>query len=702
MLTFRKRLLGQLSLHATNPNFSQPLSRSTEPVTVATRPPLLALFAWLSCCSVFVFWRAFPLAYALDDMDMLADLATMRAGHIPFYLYLVQPHNEHLVPLLRLLFCGASWVSGIDAWAARIAVVLVHVAGAMACAILTSYVSRNRLAPWLAGTMYAGAAGFAGSVVWEITIGVFSISAMLLSFAILVVAGPSANGRAALIASLALVLASCMGMAAGAVVAATSIPAYIFLANPKLALNRWRAILAYLLLAVLILLGSSVALAHWGVSATLRISGLLGGGWLILTAPFRFLVAWIPRPDALFARSPLPTAALSVVAWVILLISSYWLEKRTRILLLALWAGDCVFVLLIGLGRPDSTLYDLFVTDRYYYFFLLPLSIHAAAFAAAWIERLTANGRIARQLAAVAVISMIAAALVGSREKLDERIPWPIWRLHETAFLRGKALVRLAAARASARHGSRELLLSDGEIPFDGVHKDRIALSTLFFTEFPNGVPGVKWTYGEPGIPASDARVENQLFDGWSQAIGIASPVCVVEGVLQELPTVGGIDFRKGPFAKAVVRGFHAWEPPFRWMTQSGTVRFVGNGGGSLMIRAQAPLTLLRKKWPDLRGLRAEVQVDSVPVGEIFITREDGQRFDLPLPAEIRSKMGPNDSIDVTLRSELTWTGADVNITDDRELSLALIAIGLSDPAGGVPEEARTCSERFSKNEPAR
>jgi len=317
--------------------FHERLIRSPEPAMIAARPPLLALFAWLSCCSVFVFWRAFPLSYALDDMDLLADLATMRSGHIPFYLFLAQPHNEHLVPLVRLLFWGATWVSGIDAWAARIAVVLVHVAGAMACAILTSYVSRNRLAPWLAGTLYAGAGGFAGSVVWEITIATFSIAATLLSFAILAVAGPAGHRKAALIASLALVLASGMGMAAGSVVAATSIPAYILIENPKLAVSRWRAILAYLLLAALILVGASLALAHWSVSATLRFSGLLGGGWLILTAPFRFLVAWVSSPDSLFAQSPLHTAAWSVAAWAILLISSYWLERKTRILLLALW-----------------------------------------------------------------------------------------------------------------------------------------------------------------------------------------------------------------------------------------------------------------------------------------------------------------------------------------------------------------------------
>jgi hypothetical protein len=645
---------------------------------------------------VFVFRKAFLLSYALDDMDQLAALAAMRSGHMPFYLFLALPHNEHLLPLVRLLFLAATWVSGIDAWAARIAVMLIHIAGAMACAILTSYVSRNRLAPWLAGTIYAGAAGFSSIVIWEITAANFSLAATLLYFAIVALAGPAGRGKAALCASLALVLASCMGMAAAAVVAGTSIPAYIFLANPKLALSRWRAILVYLLLAVLMLLGASLNLAHWGGSPTVRFSGLLRGGWLTLTAPLRFLMSWRPLLESWLLRSPLHIAAGSVAAWAILLVSSYWLERKARILLLALWAGDCVFTLLIGLGRSGVSLFDLFMTDRYYYFFLLPLSIHVAAVAAAWISGLTANRRGAKPLAAIAIAFVIAVSLVGSRAKLDLTIPWTIWQLHERALLRGQALVRLIAARASALQGSRELWLSDGEIPFEGVHKNSIQLSTLFFTEFPNGLPGVKWSYGEPGIPAADALVENQLFDGWSQAFGIASPMCVADGALQEVGTIGWIDFRRAPFDKAVIRGFHHWERPFRWMTRSGTVRVPGEGGGALVIRAHIPLILFHRKWPDFRGLRAEVQVDSTPVGEIFITREEDQEFRLPLPADIQSKIATNHGADVTLRSDLTWTGADVGILDDRELSLDLITIGFSPPTGGTPAPAKTCSERFS------
>src|SRR5712691_7522816 len=101
-----------------------------QPLTIASPSRLLALFAWFSFCSLFVFWEVFALSYALDDMDQLGALATMRSGQMPFYLFLIRPHNEHVLRLLRLLFWAATWVSGIDAWAARVAVLLAHVAGA--------------------------------------------------------------------------------------------------------------------------------------------------------------------------------------------------------------------------------------------------------------------------------------------------------------------------------------------------------------------------------------------------------------------------------------------------------------------------------------------------------------------------------------------------------------------------------------------
>ncbi len=662
---------------------------------------LVVLFTWLLLCSLFVFWRALTLPFALDDLDQLHALAVMRSGRMPFGSWLMLPHNEHLLPLLRLLFWAATRITGLDPAAARIAILLTHVAGAMACALLTLCCSRNRLAGWLAGTIYAGAAGFAGSPLWEVTIAQFSMAATLLTFALVAITGP--RGRAAPIVSLTLILGSCSAMAE-VVVATISIPAYVFIAHPRLAWSRWQAIRACLCLQVLIFMWASWTLNRWGVSPTMkpRLSGLLGGGWLVLTAPYRFLMAWVPLPDSSLGANLLNAAAWSALAWTALVLSSRWLDKATKGLLLALWTGDILFAMLVGLGRSDFSLLTLFLTDRYYYFFLLPLSIHAAVVASAIISKLRMSGRIAKLSIACGVVALVMAGLAGSRLKLGLAIPWKIYSFHRKALSEGKALADLISVRASTQEPPREILLADGEIPFDGIHKDRIALSTLFFSEFPSGVRGVKWAFGGAAIPSVDASIENQLLDGWSQAIGTSSPVCVVSGSLRDVRSSSWIDFRKGSFENAIVRGFHGWEQTFRWMSRSGTVRLQGSGD-SLVIRAHAPINLLRKRWPDIQGLRATIQANSIPIGEIFITRLGEQEFRLQVPTEVRAWMAAGNSIDVTLQSEVTWRGADVDLPDERELSLALVAIGFPPGAEGSPASfVNTCSERFSKQDAAR
>jgi hypothetical protein len=65
---------------------------------------LVVLFTWLLICSLFVFWRALAVPFALDDLDQLHALAVMRSGQMSFGSWLMLPHNEHLVALLRLVF----------------------------------------------------------------------------------------------------------------------------------------------------------------------------------------------------------------------------------------------------------------------------------------------------------------------------------------------------------------------------------------------------------------------------------------------------------------------------------------------------------------------------------------------------------------------------------------------------------------------
>jgi len=81
---------------------------------------------------------------------------------------------------------------------------------------------------------------------------------------------------------------------------------------------------------ILILLGTSLNFKHWGVSPMLR-PAVCRERMLILTAPFRFLTAWIRCRMRSSCKTQYAPAGLVGGRLGYPLISSYWLEKQTRI-----------------------------------------------------------------------------------------------------------------------------------------------------------------------------------------------------------------------------------------------------------------------------------------------------------------------------------------------------------------------------------
>ena len=491
-----------------------------------------------------------------------------------------------------------------------------------------------------------------------------------------VTAGPFGRRRAALYVSLSLIACSCAGMPG-----AVAVPVYILLSRPKTEPGAWRAIAPYLLFQALILLAIVRILAYWNVSPTMtpRISGLLGGAWIVYTAPFQFLAASTAITEPGVAQAALGSAA----AWTAMAVSARWLDGPVRRLLIALWAGYAALALLIGLGRSDFTCLTILYTDRYYYFFLLPLAIHTAAAGGALAAWARARSRRAGLVAACGMAALIAAGFTGSRLKMEAAVPWAAYRFHDDAWMRGRALADLIAARALGPL-SGDLILADGRAPFDGVHTGGLELSTLFYTQYPRGLPRVRWTPPRQRLADADAALQNRISDAWSQGIGVPSPACVVDGVLQSAGAPPSVDFRTGSFDSAVVSGFHGWESAYRWMSRSGVIRLRATGGNVLFIRAHAPLHLLRKKWPDLTAFRATVKAGSAEAGGIAITGAEEREFRLTLPQPIAA----GETVEVTLTADLVWRGVDVSLPDERELSLALIAIGFPPPEGAQARSA--------------
>src|SRR5207248_2887165 len=159
-----------------------------------------------------VFWQAFSLPYTFDDVDQLQGLATMRSGQISTMSWLFLKHNEHIVPMVRLYFWLGTRISGLDAWALHIMVLLTYVAGAFGSAWIFLSLTRSRFGTFLAGTIYAGAAGFSGSVAWQPAIAPFSLAGTPLIFAMAILVGSRVWKRSSLILVLAMVLLASLGM----------------------------------------------------------------------------------------------------------------------------------------------------------------------------------------------------------------------------------------------------------------------------------------------------------------------------------------------------------------------------------------------------------------------------------------------------------------------------------------------------------
>jgi len=514
------------------------------PANPGVRPhEVFLLVAWLLVCSACVFWKTFHLPYAFDDLDHLHAVTTLRTGQISFLTWLFHNHNEHFVPLLRLYFLVGTWLSGLKAWAIHLMVFLTYVAGAAGCAWISFSVTRSRLGAFLAGTIYAGAAGYAGSTVWQPTVAQFSISGTPLIFAIAVVVSPMVRHRRTIPLAMALVLLSACGMGATAI-ASLSIPIYLYLAKPPALPEKQRSLLiASMLILVVAILGATkwLMVSHGIIHAvTITWKGVWSGGFLILTAPGRFLQAWTPTQE-LGVTADLAVAA---VGWVLLLASLRITPRPLRVLLASLWIGDCLLVALIGLGRYQDSFIELALTDRYYFFFLLPFALQTAAVGQYALQRMFAGrDRKSRFVLAVS-LSLVLIALLGmSYVRLDKNMPWDILKDHKKQFWEARLLAKLVSDQATHQN----LHLADGPINFPGVHKDHIALACVIFTQYPHGLPNVSWTLSKtppvnvgapwrmPLISTNDAAVENEIFDNWSHLEQRPPHSCVVGGKIADV-----------------------------------------------------------------------------------------------------------------------------------------------------------------------
>ncbi len=504
---------------------------------------VVLLICWLLACGGLMFWRSFHVAYGFDDIGHLHALAAFRSGELTFTTWLFHQHNEHIVPLLRLYFMAGTKLTGLSSAALHVLVFLNYIVGAFACAWICYSLTRSRLGAFLAGTIFAGAGGFAGSIVWQPTDAQFSIAGTPLILAIAILVSPYARKRWADVAVLLLIIVSAMGMGA-ILVAALSIPFYLVVAKPDTmpaGRRTWMVGLTLLLIAALLLATRWLMALHGVQGPKFAMAGIYYGLFMVLLPPGRFLLTWTP-----FGDIALPIAvAVSVVGWLVLFLTLRWVPKSLRVLLLALWLGNGLLALLIGISRYNIFTYpDLFSTDRYHYFFLLPLALQAAVVLDHMTLRLLRDASPTRKVAVGGILGCaMLAALVMSHIRLDKNMMWFAIDQFQLDFREAKVLAKIIREESARQN----LHLVDGAIRFPGGLNVHLGLSCVIFTQFPKGLPGVQWSlsrtetpsvgwpYRVQPISAADAAVQNRIFDEWSKKINRPPYSCVINGKIQDI-----------------------------------------------------------------------------------------------------------------------------------------------------------------------
>ena len=588
---------------------------------------LFLLTASLALLVLIMARGTLALPYISDDFEHGQLISQIRAGLAPGHALLTRPFHGQTVVLLRLLFWFGTLAGGMSLTWVRLGICAVHVAGAVGCAVLCVRWTGSKLAGFLAGALYAGALGFIGEQIWWPSSGIFCLGVTFFVFAL------AALGPDRIWLSVLLLAIAALGLN-GILAAALGVPIFYWLVwrrRPPVALIA--AILALLALALL-----TQRLQHDQEQLRLSVRGLGLGAWLIFTAPLRFFSGFTT-----FALPGFQTVwKLAPLAWLPLLASAWFLNANHRRVLLAVWTPAILLALLVGMARADYPFRfgpgSLYTADRYYYVFLLPLVTQCVLS--------LSSLKLSRFAVALAVI-VVAAALTASRARYLANIPRGNFEASGHALQQGRLLVH--AIRSAA---IRPLLLTDASIPLDGARNNSLTLSFLIYSEYPRGIPGVRFVRGP--LDSQQAAVENFLLKPWTR--GASSSV----------------NFKDASYEEDLTSGFSWWEAPFRWMGPSGSLHLIASPG-DLVVSAYAPVDQLH------HVIHVAVTVNDLPEGSFAITMPGMHDYHLQAPS-----LPPRSRANITLTSDFVWHARDIfpESLDERDLSIAISAIGF------VPEPA--------------
>jgi hypothetical protein len=653
----------------------------------------LARFALLLAALVLgagglLYAPTFSASYAFDDMDYLNLASEVLAGKASYWETVFRPHLEHLVPAVRMAFHASVALFGVNALAFRVAVFLAHVGAAWFLGMVARGYGGSATAGYATGLAYVVPAGFSSMWVWLMTgagvpFGLFGLTGAMAALAWRERLGVR-RARAAAACGMLLTAA-----AESTLVPMLVVPILLDELERRREVARPRPRLGVFAVATLAGMAAAMTLAALlyarvnpsGFHLDVR-RGLPLAGFLLLVAPFRYLFPGLPLPLHKDAPGIVPVVVclfgIVIAAATLGLLAGLWPHLRRQLVAAAALAaaGPVAVLALVGLGRAGSiTGIEAYDSDRYFFTLLLPISLLAGALAAGTRAAMEPWSRGRRRALYAAVGAALAAEGWAHHQALINHVPFAAFARHEHRFVQLAVLAGdLASEARRLPPGAPPLRFPDTALWFPDVHNGKVSSSLLLYG-IGRGIPELR--LGGTKVDSRDERLLNPVLDRWALQIREAVPyLSIVNGSVVDAHLHNVADFREDARDQFVASGFYGREGSGRWMGPRGELRLTMTSR-QLSLSLAAPVDLLRRRVPGLRGIELEVAcVDemtgiTISLGTIAVTGSQIEAHTLDASPFLRG-FGAGRKVRLVMVAGPSWRPIDVlpGSTDTRLLTV--------------------------------
>ncbi|HEV7765423.1 MAG TPA: hypothetical protein VGQ76_10505 [Thermoanaerobaculia bacterium] len=418
--------------------------------------------------SLAIYWPTFSITWAYDDVDYINVASRMLSGELPFWRGVFEPQGEHITAGLRLTLFSYLGIIGIDAFAFRVFIAIVHALSGIFLGVIARHTSGSTRAGIVTSLVYVGACGFSSMWIWQPNGSTVPLSlAMITGAAALLTRRDRLLARRA--AACVLILAALLTESAFAPM--TLLPAVIDeFERYRSGRRRPGTLTIFTILAI-----AAVALivprylGNIGVGMSINIAqGLPRAAFLLFIAPIRLFV---PATHIIAWYLGLKVTELAIIVGVILaltvplLLFRLWRKRVPSLAIVAALSaiGPIGVLLLVGLGRWRSTYWELYDADRYFFPLLIPIALLAGAIAS--------SISIRNKFIFAAVIVFLAGELALHRWAMLARIPFDVYGQHAARFEKLSRVVDALDREA--------LTIPNNSLYFAEVHNGRIGAAVL-------------------------------------------------------------------------------------------------------------------------------------------------------------------------------------------------------------------------------